>query len=111
LKFEETPNYEYLIQLLKKVILEKCSANEPDYDWNNKLKSQTNLDLTKNNLNNDNKKPNKSMVLNNKSTNSPYNNNDDTGISPNHNELQKMSIFQDNEEDRYFYQILFSKCL
>jgi len=100
LKFEESPNYDFLKQLLKKVILEKCSANDPDYDWNNKLKSQTKLDLNKYNLYNDIKKPNKSMILNNKSTNSPYIYNDDTGLSPNRNDLQKMSIFKENEEDR-----------
>lgn len=83
---------------MKKVILEKCSASDPDYDWNNKLKSDTNLNLPKVNTNTFNKIPNKSMVLNNKSTNTPYELNDVTGISPNHNDLQKMSIFQDREE-------------
>jgi len=78
--------------------LDKCSLKDPDYDWNNKLKSETTLDLSKNNTNNDNKKPNKSMILFNKSTNSPNINQDDTGISPNNNELQKMSIFQDKDD-------------
>lgn len=83
---------------MKKVIVEKCSPQEPDYDWNNKLKSDTNLHLQKFNTNKEKQIPNKSMILNNKSTNSPYLNNDETGITPNKNDLQKMSIFQDRDD-------------
>jgi hypothetical protein len=79
------------------VIVEKSSPNDPDYDWNNKLKSLTNFDLPKNNPN-ENKKPNVSMLLNNKSTNSPYEGMDDTGISPNKNDLDRNSIFQKEEK-------------
>jgi hypothetical protein len=44
------------------------------------------------------KKPNVSMALNNKSTNSPYEGIDDTGISPNKKDLDRSSIFQ--KEDK-----------
>jgi hypothetical protein len=83
---------------LKKVIVEKCSPTDPDYDWNNKLKSDTNLNLPRVNATKEKPMPNKSMILNNKSTNSPYLNHDETGISPNRNDLQKMSIYQDRED-------------
>ena len=95
MKFEEEPDYEYLTGLLKKVISETNSAS-PDYDWNDKLKSSSNYDINKNTTGY--KKPNVSMVMNGKSTNSPYEGIDDTGISPNKNDLEKNSIFQKEEK-------------
>lgn len=96
MKFEETPNYDFLINLFKKVIIENCSTSDPDYDWNNSLRSQTHYEIQKYNSN-VNKNKNKSMFLNNKSTNA-FDNKDDTGISPKiNNELNKMSIFQDDK--------------
>jgi hypothetical protein len=38
------------------------------------------------------------MALNNKSTNSPYEGNDNSGISPNKKDLDRSSIFQKEEE-------------
>ena len=104
MKFEETPDYDFLINLLKNVINNNCSPDTPDYDWNNKLKSDTNYEISKimENNNAQKKKPNTSMFLNNKSTNSLIapDPNDDTTLLPNHNnDLNKMSIFH-KEEDK-----------
>lgn len=98
LKFEEEPDYEYLTGLLKKIISENSNSASPDYDWNDKLKSSTDYDINKNV--NVYKKPNVSMALNNKSTNSPYDGAgiDDTGISPNKKDLDRSSIFQKEEK-------------
>jgi hypothetical protein len=96
LKFEEQPDYELLTGLLKKIISENSNSANPDYDWNDKLKSSTDYDIDKKLTY---KKPNVSMALNNKSTNSPYEMGiDDTGISPNKRDLSRGSIFQKDDK-------------
>lgn len=82
--------------MLKKTIQENSNSANPDYDWNDKLKSNTDYDNNK--TNNVYKKPNVSMALNNKSTNSPYEYNDNSGISPNKKDLDGSSIFKKEEE-------------
>lgn len=86
--------------MLKKIISENSNSASPDYDWNDKLKSSTDYDINKNGY--VHKKPNVSMALNNKSTNSPNEGMDDTGISPNKKDLDRSSIFQ-KEEEKYLY--------
>lgn len=101
LKFEEDPDYDYLISLLKKIITDNTNSSNPDYDWNDKLKSTTEYEVNKNGY--VNKKQNISMALNHKSTNSPYEGGiDDTGISGNKKDLDKNSIFQ-KEEEKYLF--------
>lgn len=94
LAFEEEPDYDYLINLLKKILKYNCDNSDPDFDWDYNLKSNGKYDL----LNNLGKYKNKSMLMNNKSTNSQIFNRDETAISPNFFKNNGNSIFNKNEE-------------
>jgi hypothetical protein len=86
LKFEEDPNYEFLVELLTDVLISLPPS--PDFDWNNNLKSSSKM------LQTVNKKSDISMFLNNGniSKNSP--NGDCSKISQNLDEANKESLFK-----------------
>lgn len=66
-----------MINLLKRVLSNYCENLDPDFDWNKNLKSKEKYDIS-----NHGKYKNKSMIMNNKSTNSQIYNKDETAISP-----------------------------
>jgi hypothetical protein len=89
LKFEEDPNYDYLFELFREVLVKLPPG--PDFDWNNNLKSSSVIiQATKD------KKNNVSLILGNAniSKHSPNNNNDPSKISQNLEEFGKESMFQ-----------------
>ena len=92
LEFEQEPDYEFLTNLLKKVLKNNCEISNPDFDWNYKLKSNSNYECN----NDENKHKNKSMLLNISTISHVYFK-DETGISRNFLKINGNSIFHKND--------------
>ncbi len=92
LEFTQEPNYKELTDLFVDVLYNNCSESQCDFDWNNNLKSST---LTDFNIN-FNQKANTSMMLGNKNISQMSHNNshNDSAINQINDEINEMSIFQ-----------------
>jgi hypothetical protein len=85
LPFEADSDYDYLLNLLKNILKNYCDNEDPDFDWDKTIKSNDRYEVPNNNSNhniNGRLMKNKSMLMNNKSTNSQINNKDETTFSP-----------------------------
>lgn len=85
MKFEADPDYEYLLNLLKDILKKHCENEDPDFDWDKNLRSKGKYEIPIiNGISNMNigKYKNKSMLMQNKSTNSFIDNKDESAFSP-----------------------------
>jgi hypothetical protein len=95
LSFQADPDYDFLIGIFVEVMNTYCLDVQYYYDWNNRLKSHTSMELTTNFTY---QKANTSLALgnNNISRNSPHTGKDDSHLNQINEELNNMSIFQNN---------------